>query len=722
VSEVVVPVAQQSFSNFQPSLAVTEFMPFFGTVPTAGSGSVSGDMVGFVYYFAGNFAPDGDFTQGQLLSTSENDTLFNLIGNTFGGDGQTTFALPNLQGAAVMGVGTGIGLPAATLGVETGSATVTLTAAQLPPNDPSLPGGGDGLGQPFNNVQPSLPLQQLIAVTGAAPGSSAAFVGQIGTFAGSFVPAGWMVAAGQVLNISDYPTLFNAIGNKYGGNGTTTFALPDLRGRLAVGADTAPAVGTAFGQEQTVLTSAQLPGGGVAGSTAPGQPIDNTQPSLAVNYIIALQGVFPIRDGGSLSPTTPILGQIVPFAGTVAPTGWAFCQGQVLPINQNTALFSLLGVAYGGNGATTFALPDLRGRTLVGTGTSGGSTYSIGEVVPPAAVTLSVANLPTEDQPPCFLAGTMVATPSGEILVERLAVGDLVLTLNGNAEPIVWIGTSRVLATPGRRNAATPIIVRKDALADNVPNRDLRVTKGHALYFREHDVLIPTEFLVNHRTIVWDQQAREVEVYHIELATHDVLLANAAPAESYRDDGNRWLFQNADPHAILPERPPYAAVQTGGVVVDAIWHHLLQRSRLRLDLPTTADPDLHLLVDGQRLDGRYMGGGVHTFRLAKPPTTIRVASRAAAQDALGLARDPRLLGVALRQVRVWHRRHLSVLEANDPQWREGCHAFEPDNGFRWTNGNALLPASLFAGVAGTCEIELHVGCSTRYALTEAQAA
>ena len=142
--------------------------------------------------------------------------------------------------------------------------------------------------------------------------------------------------------------------------------------------------------------------------------------------------------------------------------------------------------------------------------------------------------------------------------VDQLAVGDTVLTLTGDAVPIVWIGTGRVLVTPGRRSAATPVIVRKGALADNVPHRDLRVTKGHSLYL--DGVLIPVEFLVNHRSILWDDRAREVSIYHIELATHDVLLADGAPAESYRDDGNRWLFQNANP---FWDAAPQAALRAG---------------------------------------------------------------------------------------------------------------------------------------------------------------
>ena len=126
----------------------------------------------------------------------------------------------------------------------------------------------------------------------------------------------------------------------------------------------------------------------------------------------------------------------------------------------------------------------------------------------------------------CFLAGTRIATPSGEVSVQDLAVGDKVVTASGKVRPITWIGTGRAPTTPGRRDAATPVIVLKSALADNVPNRDLHLTKGHSLFI--DGVLIPIEFLINHRSIIWDDTAREVRFYHIELATHDVLLANGA--------------------------------------------------------------------------------------------------------------------------------------------------------------------------------------------------
>lgn len=83
------------------------------------------------------------------------------------------------------------------------------------------------------------------------------------------------------------------------------------------------------------------------------------------------------------------------FAGNFAPKGWAFCNGQILPISQNTALFSLLGTTYGGNGVTTFALPDLRGRAPIHAGQGPGlSNYALGQVGGSENVTLIVSNLP----------------------------------------------------------------------------------------------------------------------------------------------------------------------------------------------------------------------------------------------------------------------------------------------------------------------------------------
>ncbi|MVT27890.1 phage tail protein [Acidovorax citrulli] len=92
--------------------------------------------------------------------------------------------------------------------------------------------------------------------------------------------------------------------------------------------------------------------------------------------------------------TEPYLGEISMFAGNF-PKGWAFCQGQILPIAQNSALFALLGTTYGGNGQTTFALPDLRGRVPLGQGQGPGlQPYSQGQVGGRETVTLQGNQMP----------------------------------------------------------------------------------------------------------------------------------------------------------------------------------------------------------------------------------------------------------------------------------------------------------------------------------------
>lgn len=94
-------------------------------------------------------------------------------------------------------------------------------------------------------------------------------------------------------------------------------------------------------------------------------------------------------------PYQPFLGEIAMFAGNFAPRGWAFCNGQIMGIAQNTALFSLLGTTYGGNGQTTFALPDLRGRTPIHWGNGPGlSPYVLGEIGGTESVTLLTPQMP----------------------------------------------------------------------------------------------------------------------------------------------------------------------------------------------------------------------------------------------------------------------------------------------------------------------------------------
>lgn len=104
------------------------------------------------------------------------------------------------------------------------------------------------------------------------------------------------------------------------------------------------------------------------------------------------------------------IGQIFMFAGNFPPRGSAFCNGQLLPIQQNEALFSILGTTYGGDGRTSFALPDLRGRAPIQQGTGPGlSSYSLGQKVGQESITLTQAQLPAHTH----TANTVAAQGNG---------------------------------------------------------------------------------------------------------------------------------------------------------------------------------------------------------------------------------------------------------------------------------------------------------------------
>lgn len=165
------------------------------------------------------------------------------------------------------------------------------------------------------------------------------FVGEVRLFAGNFAPQGWMFCNGQLLSIAEHTALFSLLGTTYGGNGQTTFALPDLRGRLPVHPGASIVQGEVAGLEQVTLLPSQLPqhthavpassqpaatglpaGNNVASTTLTGPsmysgggasvpmspaaiepaglslPHENRMPYLGMHYIIAVEGIFPSRN------------------------------------------------------------------------------------------------------------------------------------------------------------------------------------------------------------------------------------------------------------------------------------------------------------------------------------------------------------------------------------------------------------------------------------------
>jgi hypothetical protein len=127
-----------------------------------------------------------------------------------------------------------------------------------------------------------------------------------------------------------------------------------------------------------------------------------------------------------------------------------------------------------------------------------------------------------------------------------------------------------------------------------------------------------------------------------------------------------------------------------------------------------------LRVDGYRLHPARVGDTGYIFRGLSGGRfrDVCIISRAAAPDELGLARDPRVLGVAVRNVTMLAGPRHRTIEARDDRLRDGFHRYEPELDIRWTDGDARLPAELFAGFNAPVDLLLHVNGVTRYLATE----
>lgn len=147
----------------------------------------------------------------------------------------------------------------------------------------------------------------------------------------------------------------------------------------------------------------------------------------------------------------PYVGEIRMFAGNFAPAGWAFCDGQLIPISENDALFTLLGTRYGGDGQETFALPDLRSRVPIHFGQGSGlSNYILGENGGVESVTLTTQQTPTHNHAVLTTGAASAITPGGNVLAPVSAPPAVVNPLlYGSDAPLVALNAATVVPVGG---------------------------------------------------------------------------------------------------------------------------------------------------------------------------------------------------------------------------------------------------------------------------------
>ena len=291
----------------------------------------------------------------------------------------------------------------------------------------------------------------------------------------------------------------------------------------------------------------------------------------------------------------------------------------------------------------------------------------------------------------CFATGTLIRTAYGDVAVEALAVGDLVATASGAHRPIRWIG-KRALSCAGHPHARKiwPYRVAAGTLGADLPEGDLWLSPEHALCL--DDVLIPVRALAQ-PGLVEQVEVDEITYWHVELDSHDILLANGTPVESYLDTGNRGFFDADGPAELKPLSTasfcrPF--VESGAA---------LSRVRARLfgPKPATTPVGMHLVADGGVLRP-HLAGNTATFVVPAMTRDLRLCSPSFSP----VGPDVRTLGVLVSALTVDIGDGERTVSLDDPALFAGFHDLERSASatWRWTDGDGHIASDLWAGAVG----------------------
>ena len=364
---------------------------------------------------------------------------------------------------------------------------------------------------------------------------------------------------------------------------------------------------------------------------------------------------------------------------------------------------SVAGVITGFNSSTHLVLggvADVTGTSLdagnVLTVTrSGGGTIALrfdpAQVFPPGAFGFAGGTGGTSLSAPCFALGTRIATTTGDVPVEALAAGMRVLRAGGGMAEVAWLGHRRVDCTRHPRpDEVWPVRIQAGAFSRGVPARDLLLSPDHAVFVG--GVLIPVRHLMNGRTIR-QERADSITYFHVELAAHDVILAEGLACESYLDTGNRGAFANGGGavmlHADFARRQWAAAscapLVEGGAALAAARTRLLVRAGA-FGHRRSFDPALAVLADGRTLPMTAQGRRRSVVLPAGGGAVAIVSRQFVPAEVEPAGEDTRRLGVGVARIALDGVR----LGLDDPRLGGGWHP--PEGAWRWSDGHGWLHA------------------------------
>ncbi|WP_099347667.1 Hint domain-containing protein [Acetobacter aceti] len=359
---------------------------------------------------------------------------------------------------------------------------------------------------------------------------------------------------------------------------------------------------TQYGNQQIrsngSATDTTLTNGGVQDIQGGGSATSTTVSSggvLQVDGGAFLSGAT-ISNGGTLEATSAVGSTTTVSDVTVLSGGTLEMKDAGITVTGLTlysgADIQLDTISYSASGAqqTTYSVS---GNTLTVSGYDAGGDAvtqafsfagTVGTITPDEFSLVQGVNGTGVNYAACYCPGTLIATKDGEVPVEQLKIGDMVRVASGALKKIRWIGRRSYAAEFVSNNRGLlPILIKANALADNVPRRDLKVSPLHAMYL--DGVLVAASSLINGETVVQCELNEQIDYFNIELDTHDLLLAEGAPSESYVEDGGRGIFHNAAefytryPDAVTMEAVHCAPRVEEGEALVAIWQRINARAQ-----------------------------------------------------------------------------------------------------------------------------------------------
>lgn len=323
--------------------------------------------------------------------------------------------------------------------------------------------------------------------------------------------------------------------------------------------------------------------------------------------------------------------------------------------------------------------------------------------------TTLVEAIPSTGNNPCFLAGTLIRTPAGDIPVEDIRFGDEVLAYNNGQESVrsvVWAGKTHCVVSHGAPDdlAGYPVRVLRNAISDGVPSKDMLITSEHCLFLEGK--FIPVRMLVNGRSVFYDKSITSYDYYHIETEQHSVIVADGIFTESYLDTGNRRVFrQKGDVVSLGASRSltwddAAAELETSREFVEPVYRRIEARveevegvlapQKARV---LTTEAEVRLATDTGVIVNRVREYGDRImFMIPSGVKTIRILSNSSRpSDVIGpFSDDRRYLGVAVGEITISENGHTrTIREHATDENLDGWNAIEWED-TRWTSGDAFL--------------------------------